>query len=75
VTFATGDFIKFEIKNDVTGESEWMWLHVDSCDESRRLVFGRLDCNPVVFTTELKLGQNMAVSYDNIRDHKKPTEY
>jgi len=75
VTFATGDFVKFEIRDDTTGASEWMWLRVDSCDESRRVVFGWLDSNPAVFTTHLKLGQHMAISYDNIRDHKKRTEY
>jgi hypothetical protein len=75
VTFAPGDYVKFEIKNDATGESEWMWLRVDYCDESRRLVFGWLDSEPVAFTEDLKLGQQLAVSYDNVRDHKKSTEF
>ena len=73
--FTTGDYVKFEIKNDATGESEWMWLKVDRCDEPNRLVFGWLDSEPVVFSSELKLGQHMAVSYDNVRDHKKSTEF
>jgi hypothetical protein len=75
LTFAAGDHIKFEIKDEATAESEWMWLRVDSCDESKRLVFGRLDSEPVVFATALKLGQQMAVSYDNVREHRKPSEY
>jgi len=75
VTFAAGDYVKFEIKNDVTGESEWMWLKVDRCDEPNRLVFGWLDSEPVVFNSDLKLGQHMAVSYDNVRDHKKPSDF
>jgi hypothetical protein len=75
VTFAAGDYVKFEIKNDATGESEWVWLRVDHCDELNRLVFGWLDSEPVVFTTDLKLGQHMAVSYDNVRDHKKSSEF
>jgi hypothetical protein len=75
VTFAAGDHVKFEIKNDATGESEWMWLRVDYCDEPKRLVFGWLDSQSLVFTTDLKLGQHMAVSYDNVRDHKKSSEY
>jgi len=73
--FVAGDYVKVEIKNDSTGESEWIWLRVDYCDESKRLVFGWLDSAPVVFATELKLGQHMAVSYDNVRDHKKSSEF
>jgi hypothetical protein len=40
VTFAAGDYVKFEMKDDATVESEWMWLRVDYCDDSNRLVFG-----------------------------------
>ena len=40
---AAGDYIKFEIKNDATGESEWMWLRVDYSDDAKTLVFGWLD--------------------------------
>ena len=75
VTFASGDYVKFEIKNDATGESEWMWLKVDRCDDPNRLVFGWLDSEPVVFSSDLKLGQHMAVSYDNVRDHKKSSDF
>ena len=46
VTFASGDYVKFEIKNDATGDSEWMWLKVDRCDDPNRLVFGWLDSEP-----------------------------
>jgi hypothetical protein len=74
VTFAAGDYVKFEIRNEATGESEWMWLRVDYCDESNRRVFGWLDSEPAIFHTKLKLGQHLAVSYDNVRDHKKPAE-
>ena len=75
LTFQSGDFIKFEIKDDKTGESEWMWLRVDYCDEPNRVVFGWLDSQPAVFTTGLKLGQHLAVSYENIREHKKSNEF
>jgi hypothetical protein len=75
MTFAVGDYVKFEAKNEATGESEWMWLRVDSCDESNRLVFGILDSCPVVFPADLKMGQRIAVSYDNLRDHRKPTDF
>jgi len=38
VGFESGDYVKFEIKDDKTGAAEWMWLRVDSADESRRVV-------------------------------------
>ncbi len=47
--FESGDYVKFEIKDDKTGAAEWMWLRVDSVDESRRVVHGWLDSQPVVF--------------------------
>jgi hypothetical protein len=75
VKLEQGDYVKFEIKDDRSGESEWMWLRIDFCDEPKRIVFGWLDSQPVVFTSGLKLGQHLAVSYDNIREHKKPYEF
>jgi hypothetical protein len=71
---AAGDYVKFEIKNEATGESEWMWLRVDYSDDEKKLVFGWLDSEPLVFSAELALGQHIAVSYDNVRDHRKATE-
>lgn len=70
-----GDYIKFEIRDDDSGEAEWMWLRVDYCDDSRRMVFGWLDTQPIVMASKLTLGQHLAVSYDNIRDHKKACEF
>jgi len=70
VPYASGDHIKFEISDDKTGESEWMWLKVERIDESRRVAFGVLDSQPVVFAHQLRLGQQLAVSFDNIRDHR-----
>jgi hypothetical protein len=43
---ATGDHVKIEVK-DRTGESEWLWLLVDRSDDERRLVFGKLDNQPI----------------------------
>jgi uncharacterized protein YegJ (DUF2314 family) len=54
--------------NDQSGESEWMWLLVDHSHDGQRLVFGKLDSEPVAIT-DMRLGQELAVSYDNIRDH------
>jgi hypothetical protein len=71
--FEPGDYIKFEIIDDKTAESEWM-RRVDSCDESKKVVFGWLDRQPIVFKTDLKLGQHLAVSFDNIREHRKKSD-
>jgi len=70
VSYAVGDHVKFEIRDDKTGESEWMWLKVDRTDEPGRIVFGTLDSQPVVFAHQLRLGQQLAVSFDNIREHR-----
>lgn len=70
-----GDHVKVEFKDEATGESEWMWLLVERCDEAERMVFGTLDSVPVVHTEKLRLGQKLAVSFDNIRDHRKPNEF
>ncbi len=74
-TYAAGDFVKAEFSDDKTGESEWMWVRVERCDDENRLLFGRLDSQPVVFAGELKLGQEIAVSFDRVRDHKKPQDF
>jgi len=72
--YEPGDFIKFEVKDAISGESEWMWLKVDYCDDDNGVVFGWLDSHPVVFPHKLRLGQHLAVEYDRIREHKKSTE-
>jgi uncharacterized protein YegJ (DUF2314 family) len=66
-SYRPGDCVKVELTDERSGESEWLWLRVDSCDDNKRVVFGRLDNEPLVATT-LKLGQELAVSYDLIRD-------
>jgi len=75
VNLEPGDFIKFEIKDENTGEAEWMWLRVDYCDEGKKVAFGWLDSQPVLFTSGLKLGQHIAVSYNNIREHRKAAQF
>jgi len=67
--YVIGDFVKAEFKDDASGESEWMWVMVHSSDDEKRVVFGRLDNEPVVFK-RLRLGQEIAVSYDLIREHR-----
>jgi uncharacterized protein YegJ (DUF2314 family) len=64
-----GDFVKVEVQDEVTRESEWMWVIVESSDDDQRLVFGKLDNEPIVHR-DMHLGMELAVSYDNIRDHR-----
>jgi hypothetical protein len=74
--YEPGDYIKAESKDDATGESEWMWVRVESCDDANQIVFGQLDSVPVLdYVEKLKLGSQLAVSYGNVREHKKPSEF
>ena len=73
--YEAGDYVKAEFKDEETGESEWMWVHVESSDNGRRIVFGTLDSEPVVRSDKFRLGHRIAVSYDNIRQHKKAWEF
>lgn len=68
--YQKGDHVKFEVVHEGSGESEWMWLLVDTSDDEREFVFGKLDSQPVV-VTDMKVGQGLAVSYDKIRDHRR----
>jgi uncharacterized protein YegJ (DUF2314 family) len=68
-----GDHVKLEVKDEQSGEIEWVWLLVDHSDDERQLVFGQLDSEPVV-ATGVRRGQSLAVSYQQVRDHKKSTE-
>jgi hypothetical protein len=73
--YEPGDYVKVEFKDENTGDSEWMWVKVSSCDERNNLLFGILDSQPVVHSAKLRLGQQLAISLDNVRDHKKPAEF
>ncbi len=73
--YQPGDFVKVEFRDEASGESEWMWVQVESCDDERRILLGRLDNAPVVLTRTLKLGSEIAVSYDNVREHRRLSEF
>ncbi len=73
--FELGDYVKVEFTGENAGDSEWMWVIVDSCDDLKQLVFGRLDSQPAVHCEKLKLGQRLVVSYDKVREHKKAAEF
>ena len=72
--YQKGDHVKIEVTHEQTGDSEWMWLLVSSSDDNQQLVFGQLDSEPVV-ATDMKRGQQLAVSYKQIRDHKRPSDF
>jgi len=72
--YRQGDFVKVEIRDESSGESEWLWVLVDDSDDEKRMVFGRLDNEPIVHTN-MRLGMELAVSYENIRDHRTATSF
>ena len=74
--FLPGDFVKVEFEDKKTGESEWMWVRVDACDDENRIVLGRLDSDPVLeYRGKLKPGSELAVSFDKIRDYKRRGDF
>jgi hypothetical protein len=64
-----GDQVKVEFSGLSGVESEWMWVEVSESDDERRILFGKLDSQPIV-QMELKVGQELAVSYDKVREHR-----
>lgn len=75
-TYERGDYVKVEFPDETTGIGEWMWVRVHHCDDEKRLVFGTLDNEPVNdYGGKAKPGSQLAVSYDNVREHKKAAEF
>jgi len=72
--FQPGDYVKAEFKDEGTGESEWMWVVVDSCDDEEGVLFGRLDNEPLLGTA-LHVGSELAVSYDKVVEHRKASDF
>jgi len=72
--YLQGDHVKIEVTDEKSGDVEWVWLLVDRSDDDQQLVFGQLDSEPVV-ATDMKRGQALAVSYEQVRDHKKPSDF
>ena len=72
--YQTGDLIKAEFRDEHSGEVEWMWVKVQRVDDALRVVFGILDSEPVAMSN-LHLGMDLAVSYDNIRDHRTASSF
>jgi hypothetical protein len=72
--YKIGDYVKVEFSDERTLESEWMWVRVERCDEECHVLFGRLDSVSVLHVDTFRLGQRLAVSFSNIREHMKPTK-
>jgi hypothetical protein len=76
MTYAKGDYVKVEFPDETTGLGEWMWVRVDHCDDEKRIVYGVLDNEPAKgYGGKLGLGSQLAVAFDNIREHRKPSEF
>lgn len=73
-TYERGDYVKVEFADEATGIGEWMWVRVDGCDDAKRLVFGVLD-NVPLNGEKLRLGSELAISFDQIREHRKSTDF
>jgi len=74
--YESGDYVKAEFPDKTTGIGEWMWLRVESNDEEKQVVFGRLDNDPLNdYGERVMLGSQLAVSYSNIRDYKRASEF
>jgi len=72
----SGDYVKVEFPDPATGIGEWMWVRVSRCDEEKQVVFGTLENEPVGdYAGKIELRSELAVSYAQIKEHKKPTEF
>lgn len=69
--YKKGDHVKIEIVDASSAAfAEWAWMVVDSSDDQKRMVFGRLDNEPIA-SGDMKLGQQLAVSYEKVKDHRR----
>ena len=75
-TYERGDYVKVEFQDETTVIGEWMWMRVHHCDDEKHLVFGTLDNEPVNdYEGKIELGSELAVSYAQVREHKRPNEF
>ena len=68
--YKKGDHVKIEVKDERFAVGEWIWLLVEDSDDDRQLVLGQVDNEPIN-NPDMKMGQQLAVSYDKIRDHRE----
>lgn len=69
--FDFGEYVKVEFERAEQGlPGEWMWVRVHHCDEERQVLFGTLDNEPVVNSEDLQLGDEIAINYGKVREHR-----
>lgn len=51
-----------------------MWVRVKNSDNKKKIVFGWLDNEPIV-NTDLRLGMELAISFDKVREHVKDSSF
>jgi hypothetical protein len=74
--YEAGDYIKVDFQDNAAGIGEWMWVRVSSCDDAHQLVFGTLDNAPINEASgKLNIGTELAVSYAQIREHRKASTF
>jgi len=73
-SFRPGDYVKAEFEDEATGESERMWVQVDSCDDEEGVLFGKLDNEPLL-GRGLHVGDELAVRYDKVVEHRKAEDF
>ena len=74
--YESGDHIKVEFEGENGMPGEWMWVIVRGRDDEKRVVYGTLDNEPITdYDGKLELGSELAISYSQIREHKKSSEF
>lgn len=74
--FEPGDYIKVEFESENGMPGEWMWVIVQNRDDNERIVYGRLDNESLNDVSgRLNIGSQLAISYDKVREHRKPSEF
>lgn len=75
-TYEHGDYVKVEFPDEATGVGEWMWVRVEVCDEKNKVIHGSLDNEPLHdYDGKLKRGTSLIISYAQIREHRKATDF
>ncbi|MGO9085936.1 MAG: hypothetical protein ACLQBK_11970 [Candidatus Sulfotelmatobacter sp.] len=73
--YEQGDYLKVEFP-DEAGIGEWVWVKVDERDDDKQLAYGTLDNQPLNdYAGKIKQGSRLAISYAQIRMHKKASEF
>jgi hypothetical protein len=74
-SYLPGDYVKVEFSDEASGVGEWMWVIVERCDDARKLVFGRLDSEPLNESGKAKLGSQLAVAFSRIRERRSAADW